>query len=58
MRIKILEYATEDKTNKECESLEKKGFVIVDIIYTHQTYNHYVNYAVIKYKNKEVLNEQ
>lgn len=55
MRIKIVEKANEEKVNKECIKLEEKGLVIIDIIYTHESYNYYVNNAVIKYK--EVLNE-
>lgn len=55
MRIKIVEKANEEKVNKECIKLEEKGLVIIDIIYTHESYNHYVNNAVIKYK--EVSNE-
>ena len=50
MRIKIVEYANEEKVNKECIKLEEKGLIIIDIVYTHETYNHYVNYAVIKYE--------
>lgn len=53
MRIKILEYANEKNTNKECVELEENGFVIIDIVYTHHTANHYIAYAVIKYKEKE-----
>lgn len=53
MRIKILEYANEKNTNKECVELEENGFVIIDIVYTHHTVNHYIAYAVIKYKEKE-----
>ncbi len=50
MRIKIIEYANEKKTNKECVELEENGFVIIDIVYTHPIASHYIEYAVIKYK--------
>lgn len=58
MRIKILEYANESNVNKECEKLENKGFIIIDIVYTHQTYSHYVNYATIKYTKKQEKEEE
>ena len=49
MRIKVIKEATEKRVNEYCAELEKSGFEIMDIIYTHPSYNHYVEYAVIKY---------
>ena len=50
MRVKIIEYANEEKINKECEKLAENGNIILDVIVTHPTQNHYVTYVVIKYK--------
>lgn len=54
MKIAVIEYATDKKVNQRCDELEKFGFKIIDIVFTHHTANHYVSYAVIKYKLKEI----
>ena len=54
MNIKVIEYATEEKVNKKVYELENNGYVIIDIIFTHPTNNHYVSYVTIKYKLKRI----
>ncbi len=53
MRIKILEYANEKNTNKECVELEENGFVIIDIVYTHHTANHILRMQLLNTKKKK-----
>lgn len=52
MHIKVIEFATDDKVNKEVYELENNGYTIIDIVFTHPIANHYVSYATIKYKLK------
>ena len=54
MNIKVIKDATDDTVNRKCYELESNGYEIIDIIFTHESYNHYVNYAVIKYKLKRI----
>lgn len=54
MKISVIDYATDEKVNKKCDELERNGYKIIDIVFTHHTANHYVSYAVIKYKLKEI----
>ncbi len=48
MRIKILKNKDEDFINNECNKLEDKGYKILDIVYTPQSYRHFETTIVIK----------
>ena len=54
MNIKVIKNAADETVNKNCYELERNGYEIIDIVFTHETYKHYVNYAVIKYKLKRI----
>lgn len=54
MNVIIMEQATEEQINKKVYEMENNGYVIIDIVFTPPTYNHYVSYTVIKYKLKRI----
>lgn len=51
MRVEIIKNPNESSINDACQSLENRRYTILDIIVTHPKANHYVTYAVIKYKD-------
>ena len=50
MRVKILDGCTQSDINEAANKLEKRGYIIIDIIYYPQTAKHYKTYACIKFK--------